>query len=172
MQVPGFHLTVEMSLSASGYMVASFSHLLKYLAQFHLALRVPRCTRCHSVASAHTKMVLARWMEELANKLKLKPETSVGTSLASKHHFQKNGGQHRSEIFKQIQSTELVSAMRTQMFVEDKHLDILEISLSRAFGVSSKNCVSRYSCMLFDIPEPCTQYLAESLLDCPRTAGH
>jgi hypothetical protein len=100
MQVLGFRLTVEVPLLASGFEVASFSHLLKYLAQFHLAFGVPMHTRSQSLASAHTKMVLARWMQELANKLKLKPETSAGTSLASKHHFQKHWGQHHSEFFK------------------------------------------------------------------------
>jgi hypothetical protein len=40
---------------------------------------------------------------ELANKHKLKPGTSAGTSPASEH-FQKHVGQHHSEILNQQQS--------------------------------------------------------------------
>jgi hypothetical protein len=153
MQVLGFRLTVEVPLLASGFEVASFSHLLKYLAQFHLAFGVPMHTS-HSLASAHKKMVLARWMQELANKLKLKPETSVGTSLASKRHFQKHWGQHHSDFFKQRKSTEqyhimiFVSAMEPQMFVQEKHPHILEIWLS---GFHQRN-------VLGDIAICCSTY--------------
>jgi hypothetical protein len=53
MQVLGFRLTVEVPLLASGFEVASFSHLLKYLAQFHLAFGVPETSVGTSLASKH-----------------------------------------------------------------------------------------------------------------------
>jgi hypothetical protein len=51
--LPGFHLTVQMPLLASGHEAASFFHLLKYLAWFHLAAGVPGTSAGTQQASEH-----------------------------------------------------------------------------------------------------------------------
>jgi hypothetical protein len=91
--LPGFHLTVQMPLLASGHEAASFFHLLKYLAWFHLAAGVPRYT------SDKREIILQdeRINFSSPNTKIYKPGTSAGTQQASEHHFQMPVGQHHSE---------------------------------------------------------------------------